>query len=142
MSELDEILKGDSSFSIETPNPQKCREMIISIRPPEDLWKGTCIRFQVTCGADYPHSPPVVLCITKLYHPNIGLDGKVCLNILRVGHTTGGVEDGWKPVFTLYTVIMGFFNLFSAADPKDPLNIGERHSHVHMFTPRPGLVWH
>jgi hypothetical protein len=114
--------------------------MIISIRPPEDLWKGTCIKFQVTCGADYPHSPPVVLCITKLYHPNIGLDGKVCLNILRVGHTTGGVEDGWKPVFTLYTVIMGFFNLFSAADPKDPLNIGEHHSHCP--TPRPGLVWH
>jgi hypothetical protein len=29
------------------------------------------------------------LCVTKLFHPNIDVEGKVCLNILR---------DEWKPV--------------------------------------------
>lgn len=37
----------------------------------------------------YPHTAPLVTCLTKIYHPNIDLEGKVCLNILR---------DGWKPV--------------------------------------------
>lgn len=37
--------------------------------------------FQV--GQGYPHDPPKVKCETMVYHPNIDLEGNVCLNILR-----------------------------------------------------------
>lgn len=40
-----------------------------------------------------------VLCETKIYHPNINLQGNVCLNILR--------ED-WKPVSCVVDVGMQF----------------------------------
>ncbi|NXH46754.1 UBC12 enzyme, partial [Dicaeum eximium] len=37
-----------------------------------------------TCvGQGYPHDPPKVKCETMVYHPNIDLEGNVCLNILR-----------------------------------------------------------
>ncbi|BBG94938.1 Ubiquitin-conjugating enzyme family protein [Prunus dulcis] len=42
----------------------------------------------------YPHEAPKVKCETKIYHPNIDLEGNVCLNILR--------ED-WKPVLNINT---------------------------------------
>lgn len=45
-----------------------------------------------------PHDPPKVKCTQKIYHPNIDLEGNVCLNILR--------ED-WKPVLNLNAVIVG-----------------------------------
>ena len=39
----------------------------------------------------------------KVYHPNIDLDGNVCLNILR--------ED-WKPVLSISSIIYGLQFLF------------------------------
>lgn len=40
----------------------------------------------------------------QVYHPNIDLEGNVCLNILR--------ED-WKPVLNINTIIYGLNLLFS-----------------------------
>ena len=59
------------------------------------------------------HEPPKVRCEQKVYHPNIDLDGNVCLNILR--------ED-WKPVLTISSVLFGLSLLFSEPNPDDPLN--------------------
>lgn len=39
----------------------------------------------------------------QVYHPNIDLEGNICLNVLR--------ED-WKPVLNISTVIYGLYYLF------------------------------
>lgn len=52
-------------------------------------------------------------CKNTIYHPNIDLEGNVCLNILR--------ED-WKPVLTLNAIIYGLQYLFLEPNPEDPLN--------------------
>lgn len=39
--------------------------------------------FGLQVGQGYPHDPPKVKCETMVYHPNIDLEGNVCLNILR-----------------------------------------------------------
>jgi ubiquitin-protein ligase len=59
--------------------------------------------------------PMQVLCKTKVYHPNIDLEGHVCLNILR---------DEWKPVLDINAVIYGLIYLFYEPNPNDPLNHG------------------
>uniref|UniRef100_A0A8C0IPQ8 NEDD8-conjugating enzyme UBC12 n=1 Tax=Chelonoidis abingdonii TaxID=106734 RepID=A0A8C0IPQ8_CHEAB len=64
-------------------------------------------------GQGYPHDPPKVKCETMVYHPNIDLEGNVCLNILR--------ED-WKPVLTINSIIYGLQYLFLEPNPEDPLN--------------------
>lgn len=43
-------------------------------------------------------------CETLVYHPNIDLEGNVCLNILR--------ED-WKPVLTINSIVYGLQYLFA-----------------------------
>ena len=64
----------------------------VLIEPTEGFYKSAKTRFQVVVPTDYPHTPPKVTCRTKVYHPNIDLQGAVCLNILR---------DEWKPVLNL-----------------------------------------
>ncbi|CAN1344175.1 NEDD8-conjugating enzyme Ubc12 [Linum perenne] len=49
----------------------------------------------------------------QVYHPNIDLEGNVCLNILR--------ED-WKPVLNINTIIYGLYHLFTEPNYEDPLN--------------------
>ncbi|KAG8777010.1 NEDD8-conjugating protein ubc12, partial [Serendipita sp. 398] len=48
-----------------------------------------------------------------IYHPNVDLEGNVCLNILR--------ED-WKPVLNLNSVMVGLQYLFLEPNADDPLN--------------------
>ncbi|XP_078153271.1 NEDD8-conjugating enzyme Ubc12-like isoform X2 [Carex rostrata] len=85
----------------------------ISIRPDEGYYFGGMFTFTFQVSPSYPHEPPKVKCKTKVYHPNIDLEGNVCLNILR--------ED-WKPVLSINTVIYGLNLLFSQPNDEDPLN--------------------
>ncbi|KAG6604231.1 NEDD8-conjugating enzyme Ubc12, partial [Cucurbita argyrosperma subsp. sororia] len=85
----------------------------VSIRPDEGYYLGGTFFFSFTVSPIYPHEAPKVKCKTKVYHPNIDLEGNVCLNILR--------ED-WKPVLNINTVIYGLYHLFTEPNDEDPLN--------------------
>ena len=81
--------------------------------PDTGFWKGATYHFTFTIPAMYPHEPPKVHCDTKIFHPNINLEGNVCLNILR---------QDWKPVLDINAVIYGLIYLFYEPNPDDPLN--------------------
>ena len=77
------------------------------------MYKGGVFKFSFNIKETYPHEAPKVTCLQKIYHPNINLQGNVCLNILR--------ED-WKPVLTIQAVVFGMQYLFLEPNPDDPLN--------------------
>ncbi|KAH9611248.1 hypothetical protein KSS87_011802 [Heliosperma pusillum] len=85
----------------------------VTIRPDEGYYLGGIFAFTFQVPSVYPHEPPKVKCKTKVYHPNIDLEGNVCLNILR--------ED-WKPVLNVNTIIYGLYHLFTQPNHEDPLN--------------------
>lgn len=82
----------------EFPNPDDILNFVLSIEPDEGMYKGGSFHFNFSVNQNFPHDPPKVKCTQKIYHPNIDLEGNVCLNILR--------ED-WKPVLNLNAVIVG-----------------------------------
>lgn len=74
-------------------------------------------KFDVQVGPNYPHEPPKVKCETLVYHPNIDLEGNVCLNILR--------ED-WKPVLTINSIVYGLQYLFSVSASVSPRKVATK----------------
>lgn len=82
----------------EFPDPDDILNFRLIIEPDEGMYRGGRFTFDFKINQNFPHEPPKVLCEQKIYHPNIDLEGKVCLNILR--------ED-WKPVLNLNAVIVG-----------------------------------
>lgn len=56
--------------------------------------------------------PPRVKCLTRLWHPNINVDGDVCLSLLR---QTSIDEHGWAPTRRLKDVVWGLNALFTVS---------------------------
>ncbi|OQO07163.1 NEDD8-conjugating enzyme UBC12 [Cryoendolithus antarcticus] len=95
------------------PNPDDILNFTFTLTPDEGLYKSGVFTFTFAISQNFPHEPPKVKCQQKIYHPNIDLEGNVCLNILR--------ED-WKPVLNLNAVIVGMQFLFLEPNASDPLN--------------------
>ena len=85
----------------------------LMLAPDEGMYRYGRYQFSFKIPQSYPHDPPKVKCLTKVFHPNIDLDGNICLNILR--------ED-WKPVLSISSVVYGLQFLFLDPNPEDPLN--------------------
>ncbi|KAI9818664.1 MAG: NEDD8-conjugating protein ubc12 [Phylliscum demangeonii] len=110
--DLSELSLG-STMTTDFPDPDDILNFTLTVRPDEGMYRTGCFHFTFKVSANYPHEPPKVKCQEKIYHPNIDMDGNVCLNILR--------ED-WKPVLNLNAVIVGLQFLFLEPNASDPLN--------------------
>ncbi|OBT48516.1 ubiquitin-conjugating enzyme E2 M [Pseudogymnoascus sp. WSF 3629] len=108
-----EELESSRTWRTEFPDPNDILNFTLTIDPDEGMYKGGRFNFSFAINQNFPHDPPKVKCTQKIYHPNIDLEGNVCLNILR--------ED-WKPVLNLNAVIVGLQFLFLEPNASDPLN--------------------
>merc|ERR1712023_287269 len=93
--------------------PEDLMNFKLDIEPMSGLYKGGKFTFDIKVPASYPHEAPKVTCETTVYHPNIDMEGHVCLNILR--------ED-WKPVLNMQSVVFGLQFLMLEPNADDPLN--------------------
>jgi len=93
--------------------PEDLMNFKIDIEPQNGIYKDGKFSFDVKVPKTYPHDPPKVMCETTVYHPNIDMEGHVCLNILR--------ED-WKPVLNMQSVVFGLQYIMLEPNADDPLN--------------------
>ncbi|ETS82198.1 NEDD8-conjugating enzyme Ubc12 [Pestalotiopsis fici W106-1] len=101
------------TMKLEYADPDDILNFKVIITPDVGYYVGGQFSFDVAVPQSYPHEPPKVRCEPTIYHPNIDLEGKVCLNILR---------EEWKPVLNLNAVFIGLQFLFDHPNELDPLN--------------------
>ncbi|KAJ1026391.1 probable Ubiquitin-conjugating enzyme E2 [Ustilago bromivora] len=106
-------LELPKTMKTDFPDPADVLNFTLTIEPDEGMYKTGSFKFTFAINNNYPHDPPKVKCTQKIYHPNVDLEGNVCLNILR--------ED-WKPVLNLNSVMVGLQYLFLEPNADDPLN--------------------
>lgn len=106
-------LNPQENCKVEFPDPNNICHFTLKVRPNEGFYKGISICFEFNVPENYPVEPPKVKCLTEIFHPNIDLDGNVCLNILR--------ED-WRPVLSITSIIYGLQFLLLEPNTDDPLN--------------------
>lgn len=82
--------------------------------PSETPYEGGNFNIQLIFDDEYPHSPPEVKFLTKIYHPNINNMGQICLNILR---------NDWKPTLSARTILLSISSLLASPNAEDPLDV-------------------
>ncbi|XP_041975032.1 NEDD8-conjugating enzyme UBE2F-like [Aricia agestis] len=119
VQELNENLPVTCSVNFDDPNI--LNEFTLTVLPDEGYWAGGKFQFSVFVTEEYNMAPPKVKCLTRLWHPNINVDGDICLSLLR---QTSIDEHGWAPTRRLKDVVWGLNSLFTdLLNFDDPLNI-------------------
>ena len=112
--ELENISKDPSenvsAYPENDSNLFKWRATLIG--PVGTVYEGGVFNVQILFPDEYPFRPPKVKFLTKIYHPNINLNGEICLDILR---------GKWTPALTVRTVLLSICSLLDKPNPDDPL---------------------
>ncbi len=86
----------------------------VNIHGPEETpYEGGVFELEILLPEDYPLSPPTCLFITRIYHPNIDKQGRICLDILK---------DKWTPALQIRSVLLSLQALMADANLNDPLD--------------------
>eukprot|EP00835_Amoeboradix_gromovi_P003657 NODE_250_length_12902_cov_0.423182.p6 type:complete len:154 gc:universal NODE_250_length_12902_cov_0.423182:4388-3927(-) len=94
------------------PN-EEMRYFQVYLKGPKDTPYYGIFHLELYLPDSYPMEPPKIRFLTKVYHPNIDMLGRICLDILK---------DKWTPALQIRTVLLSIQALLSAPNPDDPLN--------------------
>jgi len=81
--------------------------------PPGTPYTGGAFRVKLVLGKDYPVSPPKAFFLTKIFHPNVGPQGEICVNTLK---------KDWKPDLGIKHILLTIKCLLIVPNPESALN--------------------
>ena len=81
--------------------------------PNDTPFEDGTFRLQITFTGDYPHKPPKVKFVSKMFHPNIYLDGSICLDVL---------QSRWSPTYDVAAILTSIQSLLDEPNPISPAN--------------------
>lgn len=94
--------------------------------PHESPYEGGIYNGVIKFPQNYPHKPPTIKFISKLFHPNVYPDGKLCISILHEGADTTNYEhesERWRPVHNVHTIFISIISLLNDSNPDSAANI-------------------
>ena len=113
-NELRDILKDTTGKLLANMIGNDITKWRAIIFGPEDTpYENGTFVLNIEFGKDYPFKPPIVKFVTKVYHPNISLEGYICMDILK---------DQWSPVLSPTQILLSVCSLLSEPNANDPLN--------------------
>ncbi|XP_014294304.1 ubiquitin-conjugating enzyme E2 C [Halyomorpha halys] len=102
--------KGVSAF----PEGENLFKWVATINGPAGtVYEGHVFRLSVEFPHSYPYSPPLVRFTSKCFHPNVDLQGNICLDILK---------EKWSALYDISTILISIQSLLGEPNNDSPLN--------------------
>jgi ubiquitin-conjugating enzyme E2 A len=93
--------------------PRRRLAFLSAFRPDDTPWEGGTFNMSITFNEEYPSKPPDVRFVTSMFHPNIYVDGKICLDIL---------QNQWSPNYDVCAILQSIQSLLCDPNPNSPAN--------------------
>ena len=81
--------------------------------PQDTDWETGTFQLEVVFSEEFPTKPPEVKFLTRMFHPNIYADGKICLDILA---------NQWSPIYDIGSILTSIQSLLCDPNPSSPAN--------------------
>jgi len=94
--------------------------------PKDSPYEGGVYEGILSIPKEYPMRPPQVKFTSKLFHPNVYHDGKLCISILHEGKDETGYEhelDRWRPINNIRTVFISIISLLHDPNADSAANL-------------------
>lgn len=102
--------KGISAF----PDGENIFKWVGTIAGPRNtVYAGQTYRLSLDFPNSYPYAAPVVKFLTSCFHPNVDLQGAICLDILK---------DKWSALYDVRTILLSIQSLLGEPNNESPLN--------------------
>ena len=82
--------------------------------PEDSVWENGVFKLTMKFSDQYPHKPPEVKMLTKVFHPNFYINGSICVDILK---------DQWAPIYGIRAILTSIQSLLTDPNPFSPANI-------------------
>ena len=111
--ELEEVrgagLKGFRDINVEKANSLQWTGLLVPESAPYNMG-AFCVK--IDFPTHYPFQPPEITFQTKIYHPNIDDNGKICMQII----CTHCPEHSWAPAIRVQQVLQALVALLQEPD--------------------------
>lgn len=93
---------------------------------PESMYHGSYLTGQLRFPSDYPFSPPSFRFTPAIFHPNVYVDGRLCISILHTANlevSDEPVELTWSPAQNVESVLLSILSLLEDPNVNSPANV-------------------
>jgi len=112
-NEYKDINNNDYGLSAHMTEEDPTKWTIIFFGPSETSFENGVFKLVINFKGKYPFEPPMCHFQTKIYHPNIDISGRICLDILR---------SNWSPALSVAQLVLSIISLLTDPNPASPLN--------------------
>ncbi|XP_032827163.1 ubiquitin-conjugating enzyme E2 C [Petromyzon marinus] len=108
------MMSGDKDVSA-FPDGENLFRWIGTITGPKGtVYDGLRYKLSLEFPSGYPYNAPSVHFVTPCYHPNVDLQGNICLDILK---------EKWSALYDVRTILLSIQSLLGEPNNESPLNV-------------------